>query len=99
MRGEDTYDKDKVRFRKVKTSVWKWLRRGITFVVATMSMAVLYYIIFALFFSTDTERRLKAARDLISRGVSVTCAAQECGFYDASHLNKYLHKKRSICKP
>lgn len=45
------------------------------------------------------ERRLKAARDLISRGVSVTCAAQECGFYDASHLNKYLHKKRSICKP
>lgn len=45
------------------------------------------------------ERRLKEARELVSRGVSVTVAAQECGFYDASHLNKYLHKKRSICKP
>ena len=37
------------------------------------------------------ERRLKEARELVSRGVSVTVAAQECGFYDASHLNKYLN--------
>jgi hypothetical protein len=67
MGSEYTYDKDKVRFRKVKTSVWKWFRRGVTFVVATMSMAVLYYVIFALFFSTDTERRLKAVIDMYER--------------------------------
>ena len=67
MGSEYTYDKDKVRFRKVKTSVWKWFRRGVTFVVATMSMAVLYYVIFALFFSTDTERRLKAEIDMYER--------------------------------
>ena len=41
MGGEYTYDKDKVGFRKVRTSVWKWFRRGVTFVVATVSMAVL----------------------------------------------------------
>ena len=59
MGGEYTYDKDKVRFRKVKTSVWKWIRRAFVFIVATMSMAVLYYLVFALFFSTETERRLR----------------------------------------
>lgn len=67
MGGEYTYDKDKVGFRKVKTSVWKWVRRGVTFVVATMSMAVLYYVVFALFFSTDTERRLKAEIEMYER--------------------------------
>jgi hypothetical protein len=67
MEGEYTYDKDKVGFRKVKTSVWKWFRRGVTFVVATVSMAVLYYVIFALFFSTDTERRLKAEIEMYER--------------------------------
>ena len=36
------------------------------------------------------ERRLKEAKALISGGVSITVAAQECGFYDASHLSKYL---------
>ena len=67
MGGEYTYDKDKVRFRKVKTSVWKWLRRGFLFIVATMSMAVLYYLVFALFFSTETERRLKQENVMYER--------------------------------
>ena len=35
------------------------VRRFLIFVVGTMSMAVLYYVIFALVFSTDTERRLR----------------------------------------
>ena len=61
------YDKDKVRFRKVKNSVWKWLRRGVVFVVATMSMAVFYYVAFALLFSTETERRLKLENDMYER--------------------------------
>lgn len=64
MGSEYTYDKDKVGFRKVRFSVWKWCRRGLSFLLATMSMAVLYYVLFALVFSTDTERRLKLANDM-----------------------------------
>ena len=67
MRNEYTYDKERVGFRKVGVSVKKWLRRGVVFIIATMSMAVLYYVLFALFFSTDTERRLKAQIDMYER--------------------------------
>lgn len=35
------------------------LRRTLTYFVGSLSMAVLYYLLFALLFSTDTERRLK----------------------------------------
>ena len=67
MRNEYTYDKERVGLRKVGVSVKKWLRRGVVFIIATMSMAVLYYVLFALFFSTDTERRLKAQIDMYER--------------------------------
>lgn len=67
MKSEYIYDKDKVSFRKVKNSVWKWTRRGIVFIVATMSMAVLYYVVFALLFSTDTEKRLKLENEMYER--------------------------------
>lgn len=64
MSSEYTYDKDRVGFRKVRTSVWKWCRRGFAFLLVTMSMAVLYYIVFALLFSTETEKRLQMENDL-----------------------------------
>ena len=67
MASEYTYDKDKVGFRRVRTSVWKWFRKGLLFLVATLSMAVLYYVVFALFFSTESERRLKAEVDMYER--------------------------------
>ena len=59
MKGEYVYDKDKVGFRKEKFSVWRILRNVLIFLVTTISMAILYYVIFALFFSTDQERRLR----------------------------------------
>ena len=43
------------------------------------------------------NHRLTAARRLLARGCSLTYAAHECGFYDASHLNKSL-KSAPICK-
>ena len=67
MREEYIYDKDKVRFRRVRNSMWKWARRGVIFIIATMSMTVLYYVLFALLFSTETERRLKAENDMYER--------------------------------
>lgn len=53
------FDRDSVKFRRAKTSVRKKVRRISVFILATMSMSVLYYVIFSLFFSTETERRLK----------------------------------------
>lgn len=59
MRGGYIYDKDKVGFRKEKISVWRIVRKVLLFLVTTVSMAILYYVIFALFFSTEQERVLK----------------------------------------
>ena len=53
------FDKDDIRFRKTKTSVWAVVRKILMFFVASVSMAVLYYVIFALVFSTDEEKRLR----------------------------------------
>ena len=53
------YDKDGFRFRKARKSAWSVIRKVLMFFVVTMSLAVVYYIIFALVFSTDTEQRLK----------------------------------------
>lgn len=51
-------DKD-FRFKKEKASVWTVIRRILMFFVATASLAVVYYILFALVFSTEEERQLR----------------------------------------
>lgn len=53
------FDDNDIRFRKNKTSVWAVIRRILMFFVASVSLAVLYYVIFALIFSTDEERKLR----------------------------------------
>ena len=67
MKSEYTYDKDNVRFRKVRHSVWKWFRRVLLLFVASLSMTVLYYVLFSLFFSTEEERRLKQENQMYER--------------------------------
>ena len=42
-----------------KLTFGKVIRRILRFFIGTLSMAVLYYVIFALIFSTDTERKLR----------------------------------------
>ena len=64
MSREYTYDEGKAGFRVVRDSVWKWCRRFFAFILVTMSLAVVYYILFALVFSTETERRLKLENEL-----------------------------------
>ena len=64
MRKEYAYDKENMRFRKVTTSAWKVVRRFLLFLLVTMSMTVLYYVLFALVFSSDAEKRLKQENDL-----------------------------------
>lgn len=59
MSSQYIFDKDNIKFRKKRTSVWAVLRRILVFFVATISMAVLYYLIFALVFSTDEQQSLR----------------------------------------
>ena len=54
------YDNDDFRFRRQRRSYRSVLLRVLKYFLASLSLAVLYYAVFALFFNTDNERRLKA---------------------------------------
>lgn len=57
MSSQYIFDRD-FGFRKDKTSVWTIVRKILLFFLTTLSLAILYYVIFALVFSTDEERSL-----------------------------------------
>ncbi len=52
-------------------TVKKAIRMVLSFFIGTVSMAVFYYFIIALFVSTDTERRLKQENEMYEREVSM----------------------------
>ena len=58
MSSQYIVDKD-FRFKKEKASVWTVICRILMFFVATISLAIVYYLLFALVFSTEEERALK----------------------------------------
>jgi hypothetical protein len=60
------YDKNEFRFKKARTSVWAVIRKILVFFVITIALAFLYYVLFALVFSTDTEQRLKEENRMYS---------------------------------
>ena len=53
------FDKDNVSFKKEKPSVMRILRKIFRLFLVSLTLAVVYYAVFALLFNTDTERRLK----------------------------------------
>lgn len=59
MTGRYEIDNDDFRIRKVRPSAAKIIRRCVKYFFVSIALAVIYYILFALVFSTDTERRLK----------------------------------------
>lgn len=63
MSSQYIVDKD-FRFKEEKPSVWTVVRRILMFFVVTISLAVVYYVLFALVFSTEEERRLRAENRL-----------------------------------
>lgn len=67
MDGGYIYDKENVRFRKMKTPVRKRILRAFLFFVASLSLTVIYYIVFALFFSTQAESRLERENEMFER--------------------------------
>ncbi len=67
MSSQYIFDKDDIKFSRKRTSVWAVVRWILMFFVATASMAVLYYVIFALIFSTDEEKRLRSENRIYER--------------------------------
>ncbi len=53
------FDSKRFIFKKSKISVWPYIRGVLIFLLVSISMTVFYYAIFALIFSTDTEKKLK----------------------------------------
>lgn len=54
------YDKDGFEFRKSRRSVRNIFLRIGKYFIASISLAVIYYIVFSLFISTDNERQLRS---------------------------------------
>jgi hypothetical protein len=67
MEGGYIYDKDNVGFRKMRTPLRKKIRRILLLFVASISLTLLYYLIFALFFSTEAESRLERENQMFER--------------------------------
>ena len=61
------YDKDSVRFRKVTRSIWGRVRSVLGFLLTSMSVSVVIYIVASFFFSTDTERQLRRENRMYER--------------------------------
>lgn len=67
MAGGYIYDKENVRFRKMRTPVKKKIRRVILLFIASLSLTVVYYAVFALFFTTEEEKRLELENEMYER--------------------------------
>ena len=65
--GGFVYDKTRQEFRKVTHSIWHFVRMGLKYLVLTLTLSILYYVVFSLFISTDTERRLIRENRLYSK--------------------------------
>lgn len=59
MSSRYVFDKDNFKVRRDRPSFGRIFRRCLKYFVASIALAVIYYAVFALFFSTDTERRLR----------------------------------------
>lgn len=62
--GQYVFDKKDFKFKRAKTPVWTIVRRSLVFFVVSISLAVVYYVIFALFFSTEEESRLSRENEV-----------------------------------
>ena len=58
MKNRYEFDKD-FNLRKVTHSVWGMVRTTLKWLVATVSLAAFYYLVFSFFLNTEEERRIK----------------------------------------
>ncbi len=77
MDGGYIFDSKDAKFRKLRTPVKKRIRRVIFLFLASLSLTVVYYIIFAIFFSTETERRLESENQMYAKELPVFYEKEE----------------------
>ena len=61
------YDRNKMKFRKAGSSLSSILGRVIKYFLASVSLAVIYYLVFSLFIDTYKERSLKEENRLFAK--------------------------------
>lgn len=61
------FDKNSFSFKKSGRTIWSVLLTVLKFVVVTFSLAVVYYAVFSLIISTDTERKLRRENRMYER--------------------------------
>ena len=61
------YDRESVRFRRVKSTFWGRVRSVLGFLLTSMSLTVAIYIVGTFFLSTDTERQLRRENRMYER--------------------------------
>lgn len=52
------FDKEKLDFFEDKSSIWDYLKKGLWLLVASLGLSLLYYLIFALIFNTEEEKKM-----------------------------------------
>lgn len=66
--SREQYEIDRnLRFRRSTRTIWNVVKSVVKYAVATVSLAIVYYIAFALVFNTDAERRLIRENRLYER--------------------------------
>ena len=66
MAGKYVFDRNHIEFRRVSMSVRDILLKTGKYLLISVSLACFYYIVFALFVNTDTEKRLRQENRLFS---------------------------------
>lgn len=56
--GRYRFNREQLKFVEDKKNAKDWIRRAMKYLVASVLLSVLYYLIISLFFSTEEERRL-----------------------------------------
>lgn len=52
------FDNEQLKFNEEKVTFWDYLKKGMWFFVASIGLALIYYVIFAVFFNTDEEKQM-----------------------------------------
>jgi len=66
-----------MEFRKVTHSVWNILGKALKYFLVTASLAVVYYVVFSLVISTDSERKLKRENQMYRQMYKDLAAKEE----------------------
>lgn len=65
--GRYRFNKDQLNFVEEKRGLRWWVAKGVKYLVVSLLLAILYYIIFALFISTEQERVLERETSLMEQ--------------------------------